>query len=75
MQAYQGVDVIDGVPVRSGWKVGEMVQRAHEIRTDELGKLLPSILFIGGGGSMAMVEVIVVVTVVTNFQASEQTYH
>lgn len=37
MQAYQGIDVIDGVPVRSGWKVGEMVQRAHDIREDELG--------------------------------------
>eukprot|EP01037_Dinobryon_pediforme_P021003 gene21003-21755_t len=34
VKAYQGVEVTNGVPVRTGWKVGDMVQRAHEVRED-----------------------------------------
>ena len=37
VKAYQGVDLIDGKPVPTGWKTGKMVQRAHVVREDHSG--------------------------------------
>lgn len=31
LKAYQGIDIVDGKPVQSGWKVGKQVQRAHRV--------------------------------------------
>ena len=31
LKVYNGVDIIDGKPVPSGWKVGKMVQRCHQV--------------------------------------------
>jgi nitrite reductase/ring-hydroxylating ferredoxin subunit len=39
IKAYQGVDIIKGKPVPSGWKSGKMVQRAHGLE-DRDGFLL-----------------------------------
>jgi nitrite reductase/ring-hydroxylating ferredoxin subunit len=36
-KAYQSVEIIDGKPVNTGWKLGKMVQRTHHIREDVSG--------------------------------------
>jgi nitrite reductase/ring-hydroxylating ferredoxin subunit len=30
-QVYQGVDIIDGKPVKAGWRKGKMTQRPHDV--------------------------------------------
>ncbi len=30
VKAYQGVEIVAGVPKPTGWKVGKVVQRAHK---------------------------------------------
>lgn len=32
LKAYQSVEVRNGVPINTGWKIGKMVQRAHRVR-------------------------------------------
>lgn len=40
VKAYRGVDIINGVPKPSGWKIGKVVQRAHIVREDDEGVYL-----------------------------------
>jgi hypothetical protein len=39
LKVYKGVDIVHGKPVPSGWKIGKMVQRCHQI-FEEDGMLL-----------------------------------
>mmetsp|Transcript_25639 Transcript_25639/g.36777 ORF Transcript_25639/g.36777 Transcript_25639/m.36777 type:complete len:176 (+) Transcript_25639:6-533(+) len=36
-KVYEGVDVTNGVPVRTGWRVGDIVQRVHDVIEDAEG--------------------------------------
>lgn len=31
VKAYQGIDIVNGKPIQSGWKIGKHVQRAHTV--------------------------------------------
>lgn len=42
LKAYKSVDIINGVPTASGWKVGKTVQRPHAIRENADGIYLVS---------------------------------
>ena len=37
VKVYQGVEVIDGKPVKQGWKIGKVVQRPHKVYETEAG--------------------------------------
>jgi nitrite reductase/ring-hydroxylating ferredoxin subunit len=41
-KAFQGVDIIGGVPKPSGWKVGKIVQRAHLVKENIEGVFVVS---------------------------------
>lgn len=36
-KAYQSIDVSSGKPVNTGWRLGKMTQRAHEVKEDSTG--------------------------------------
>ena len=45
-KAYQSVEIVKGLPVNTGWKLGKMVQRVHKVVENARGVYLVSNLTI-----------------------------
>jgi nitrite reductase/ring-hydroxylating ferredoxin subunit len=42
-KAYQSVEIVNGLPVNKGWKLGKVVQRAHKLLENEKGIYIVSV--------------------------------
>jgi nitrite reductase/ring-hydroxylating ferredoxin subunit len=36
-KVYQAVEIVNGLPVKKGWKIGKMVQRTHKVMETDKG--------------------------------------
>ena len=54
LKAYRGVEITGGKPVNTGWKLGKIVQRVHEV------KETPSGVYIVSTGDLILISIIMV---------------